>query len=86
MDQVLQVMYSCDCGLKDRKVSVPVRKIKEPVDTWMKNLTKLVSRDHETFAPNCKYDTLSTLKIPMSNREYLGGPEVDVAGRPPLLN
>lgn len=76
MTQVIQVLYTCVCGINDRKVSIPVRGKDEDIKSWMDNLTILVSTDHINKSPHCLATSLKALKIPTNNREYIGGPEV----------
>jgi hypothetical protein len=68
------VQYSCrKCGLADIEVQVPARGT-EDVIAWMNNtLLPGLVRDHHSRSPRCHPDTLSTVKIPMTGTDRVGG-------------
>lgn len=73
MDKTIEIIYSCRCGINERKLRVAARKEDESIIGWMDYLRGRVSLDHLSVSPHCQSDHLTYLKIPVDNAPYIGG-------------
>lgn len=72
---MITVLYSCkQCGLKDRAVQVPAREHQDvDVVRWMREVVgSVLSDDHRRASPHCRPDSLSDIKIPLADAEFIG--------------
>lgn len=72
---MITVLYSCKkCGIVDRPVQVPAREHQDiDVVHWMQNIVaRSVSIDHQQVSPSCIPDTLSDIKVPIADSEFIG--------------
>lgn len=74
---MLVVTYTCDsCGIRDRGVPVEERAPESDVVRWMRQTVAVaVSYDHSQQSPGCHVSAMANVKIPMNDREYIGGPK-----------
>jgi hypothetical protein len=66
----LTCMFSCKrCKQIDREFEVRVRSPNEDVREWMKVVIAAAGETHARWAPSCRTQELSDLKIPFSEKD-----------------
>lgn len=75
-DATLSILYSCPlCRLRDATVEVRLRRPDEDVVAWMKEVVEPgLVRDHRSRSPSCTAPSARDVKIPLTGRQYIGGP------------
>lgn len=74
----IPVLYDCvDCGTTNAEVRVPARKAETDVREWMEATTVLLMRDHSQRSPRCRATKFTTVKIPVTGAEHIGGAPVN---------
>jgi len=75
---MIQVLYSCRCGITDKAVSMREREYGESVVDWVeKVMTPAIDQDHTASSPTCTSRTMESVKIPMDGRPRIGGPIIN---------
>lgn len=79
MNLTITVLYSCEgCGTKDRGVAVTCRAQHEDVRVWMdQTVVRTLAKDHRARHPTCQATVMQEIKVPMSGRQWVGGPAVN---------
>lgn len=74
---MITLFYSCDlCGLTDVALEVRERPAEEDVRVWMDGVVRAVWVDHARQRPDCHPTEMKNLKIPMTGRQWVGGPVI----------
>lgn len=65
----LEVIFSCrDCGLKDVKTFLPIRKPDQGAVDWMEKVCIIsIAEAHCRLSPNCLATEITEVKIPISS-------------------
>jgi hypothetical protein len=64
MKETTEVFYSCfQCNINARKLHVPARAENDPLDEWMQEVNKRLSRDHYNRSPHCQATHLNQIRF-----------------------
>lgn len=62
---LIELKYSCSCGIDRVTVRVDERRPDEDVKVWMDRAVAAVTEDHRQRSPACQAETIDELMIPI---------------------
>jgi hypothetical protein len=75
MSMTLTVRYTCTaCGLHQVPCQVPARADTDDLRLWVGETLTLVATDHRRRSPACRATALTSLLIPITGADKIGGP------------